>query len=91
MPILASKITRCVSISAAASLGCAPVGITSFALGIKLCAITARIKQCNTVFIDEKLAMKVFMSWRAASAHKFRRRLGFKQYDVTLDKKNIHC
>ena len=39
--ILASTITRCVSISAFASLVCFPVGITSSAVGIKICAITA--------------------------------------------------
>ena len=36
--------------------------------------------------IDGKLAIKVIMDCRATSAHKFRRRLGFKQYDVILTK-----
>ena len=43
--ILASTTTGCVSISAFASLGCVPVGITSSAVGIKICAITAGIKK----------------------------------------------
>ena len=36
---LASIITGCVSISACASLVCVPVGVTSSAVGIKICAI----------------------------------------------------
>ena len=36
-------------------------------------------KQCNRIFIDEKLAIKVIMDCRTTSAHKFRTRLGFKQ------------
>ena len=43
--ILASTITNCVSIFAFASLVCVPVGIMSSAVGIKVCAITARIKK----------------------------------------------
>ena len=43
-------------------------------------------KQCNRIFIDEKLAVKVIMDCRTTSAHKFRTRLGFKQYDVILTK-----
>ena len=36
-------------------------------------------KQCNRIFVDEKLAIKVIMDCRTTSAHKFRTRLGFKQ------------
>ena len=43
--ILASTITSCVSISEFASLVCVPVGITSSAVGLKICAITAGIKE----------------------------------------------
>ena len=43
--ILASTVTGCVSMSAFASLVCVLVGITSFEVGIKMCAITARIKK----------------------------------------------
>ena len=37
------------SISAFASLVCVPVGITSSALGIKICAITTGIKKYNSI------------------------------------------
>ena len=37
-------------------------------------------------FTDETLAVKVIMDCRTTSAHKFRTRLGFKQYDVILTK-----
>ena len=43
-------------------------------------------RQCNGICIDDKLASKVFMDCRTTSAHKFRTRLGFKQYDLTLTK-----
>ena len=42
--ILDSAITGCISISAFASLLGIPVGITSFAIGLKIYAITAGIK-----------------------------------------------
>ena len=42
--ILVSTVTNCVSISALASLVCAPIGIMSSAVGIKTCSITAKIK-----------------------------------------------
>ena len=43
-------------------------------------------KQVSRIFIDKKLAIKVIMDCRITSAHKFRTRLGFKQYDVILTK-----
>ena len=45
MLILVSTVTGFVSISAFASLVCLPVGITSFAVGLNICAITAGIKK----------------------------------------------
>ena len=42
--------------------------------------------QRNRIFIDEKLAIKMIMDCRTTSAHNFRTRLGFKQYDVILIK-----
>ena len=45
---LVSRVNR-VSISAFASLVCVPVGITSSALGIKICAITTGIKKYNSI------------------------------------------
>ena len=49
MLILVSTVTDCVSISALASLVCVPVGITSSAVGIKICAITAGIKNYKSI------------------------------------------
>ena len=43
-------------------------------------------KQVNRIFIDEKLAIKVIIDCRTKSAHKFRTRLGLKQYHVILTK-----
>ena len=43
--IAISTITGCVSISAFASLVGIPIGITSSAIGLKICAITAGIKK----------------------------------------------
>ena len=43
-------------------------------------------KQCNRIFIDEKLAFKVILDCRRTSAHKLRTRLGFKLDDVILTK-----
>ena len=43
--ILASTITPCVYISAFSSLVNIPIGITSSAIGLKICAITAGIKK----------------------------------------------
>ena len=43
--ISASTITGCVSVSSFASLTCVLVGITSSAVGIKICVITAGIKK----------------------------------------------
>ena len=42
--IVISTITGCVSISAFGSLVAIPIGITSSAIGLKICAITAGIK-----------------------------------------------
>ena len=43
-------------------------------------------KQCNKIYLDEKLAIKLIMDCRTTSAHKFRARLGFKEDDVILAK-----
>ena len=43
-------------------------------------------KEVDRNFIDKKLATKVIMDCRTTMAHKFRTRLGFKQYDVILTK-----
>ena len=43
--ILASTAIGCVTISAFPLLVCVPVGLTSFAEGIQMCAITTGIKK----------------------------------------------
>ena len=43
-------------------------------------------KQCNIIFLVKKLALKVIVDCRTISAHKFRIRLGLKQYDIILTK-----
>ena len=43
-------------------------------------------EQCNRKFIDEKLARKVIMDGKPTWDHKFRTRVGLKQYDVVLTK-----
>ena len=52
--ILASTFTGCVSISAFASLVAIPVGISSFAVGVKICAITAGIKKYKSIIKKKK-------------------------------------
>ena len=49
MLILVSTVTGFVSISVFASLICVPVGIRSSEVGIKMCAITAGIKNYKSV------------------------------------------
>ena len=53
-PILASKITGCVSISAFASPIGIPIGIMSSATGLKICAITAGVKKCKSMIKKKK-------------------------------------
>ena len=47
-------ITGCVSISAFASLVGIPIGITSSAIGLKICAITAGIKKYKLIIKKKK-------------------------------------
>ena len=47
--ILASTITGCISISAFASLTDISIGITSSAIGLKICAITVGIKNYKSI------------------------------------------
>ena len=52
--ILASTITGCISISAFACLIGIPLGITSSAIGLNICAITAGIKKCKSIIKKKK-------------------------------------
>ena len=54
MLILASTVTGCVSISAFTSLVAVLVGITSSAVAIKICAITAGIKMYKSIIKKKK-------------------------------------
>ena len=52
--ILAFTITGCISISAFASLLGIPIKITSSAIGLKICAITAGIKKYKSIIKKKK-------------------------------------
>ena len=52
--ILTSTITGCISISDFASSVGIPIGITSFAIGLKICAITAAIKKYKSIIKKKK-------------------------------------
>ena len=52
--ILGSTATGCVSISAFASSVGIPIGITSSAIGLKICAITAGIKKYKSIIKKKK-------------------------------------
>ena len=56
--IVISTITGCVSISAFASLVGIPVGITSFAIGLKVCVISARIKKYESIIKKKARSIK---------------------------------
>ena len=52
--VLVSAVTGCVSIFAFASLVCVSVGITSSAVGIQTCVITAGIKKYKPIIKKKK-------------------------------------
>ena len=52
--IVGSAITRCVSISAFASLVGIPIGITRSAVGLKICVITVAIKKHKSIIKKQK-------------------------------------
>ena len=52
--ILGSTITGCASISSFASLVGSPIGITSSAIGLEICAITAVIKKYKSITKEKK-------------------------------------
>ena len=45
-------------------------------------------KESNRIFINKELALKIIIDCRTTVAHKFRTRLGCKQYDVILTKEH---
>ena len=52
--ILASAVTGCILISAFASLLGTPIWITSSAIGLKICAITAVVKKYKSIIKKKK-------------------------------------
>ena len=50
--ILISAVTGCILISAFASLVGIPVGITSSAIGLKICIINAEIKKYKSIITN---------------------------------------
>ena len=54
MQLLTSTITGCISISAFAFLFNVPIGITSSAIGLQICAITAWIKKYKSIIKKTK-------------------------------------
>ena len=52
--ILASIVTGCISISTFGSLLGIPIGLTSSAIGLKICALTARIKKHKSIIKKRK-------------------------------------
>ena len=61
MLILVSTVTDCVSISAFASLVCVPAGITSSAVALKNCAITAGITKYKSIIKKSKKHDKIVL------------------------------
>ena len=59
--ILASTITGYISISAFASLLDIPIGITSSAIGLKICAITSGIKKYKSIIKKKKKHDKIVL------------------------------
>ena len=52
--VLAYTITRYIQISAFASLIGIPIGMTSYGIGLKICAITAEIKKYKSIIKKKK-------------------------------------
>ena len=59
--ILASTVIDCVSISEFASLVCVAVGISSHAIGINICLITAGIKKYKEIIKKKKKHHKIVL------------------------------
>ena len=52
--ILVSEVTGCVSVSAFASIDGIPIDITSSAVGLNICAITAGVKKYKSIANKKK-------------------------------------
>ena len=51
--------------------------------------VVDELKNRLTKFLYTELPIKVIMDCRTAATHTFRRRLGFKQYNITLTRKQL--
>ena len=51
--------------------------------------VVDQLKNSLTKFLYTELPIKVIMDCRTAATHTFRRRLGFKQYNITLTRKQL--
>ena len=60
--IVISTITGCVSISVFPSLVAIPIGIRSSAIGLKICAITAGIKNYKSIIKKKKHDKRVLLA-----------------------------
>ena len=54
MLVLVTTVTGCILISEFASLVCVYVGITSYVVGSKICAVTAGIKKYKSIIKKKK-------------------------------------
>ena len=60
--IVISTVTGCVSISVFPSLVAIPIGIRSSAIGLKICAITAGIKNYKSIIKKKKHDKRVLLA-----------------------------
>ena len=67
--ILISTVNGCVSISAFASLVGIPIGITSSAIGLKLCVITIGIKNFKSIIKKKKKNHDKILSLAKSKLH----------------------
>ena len=63
--ISVSAVTGCVPISEFTSLVCVPIGITSSAVGIKICEITAEIKRISQLWRKKKKHNEIVLLGKA--------------------------
>ena len=67
--VLVSKVIGCILFPAFACLDCNPRGITSYAIGLKICAITAEIKKYKSIIKKQKKKHKIILLARTNLNH----------------------
>ena len=65
MLILVSIVAACISISAFALLVSVPVGITRFAVGLKICAVTPGMIKYKSIIMKKKKYDKIVLLGKA--------------------------